>query len=444
MTSGSVNAFVCTFDFSEEWDGLNKFAVFKTNQIEPIRIFLGDKTSCFVPWEMFIAAGETIRVGAYGMHGMPEDADSYIVMPTTWLTLGVVDEGVIFGKEPEEPTPDILEQILETKGDTLDYRENTLYLKAGDKVLSSVEIASGGGSTPGADGTTFIPHISDDGTLTWTNDGGLPNPNPVNLMGPEGKDGKEYLVINTSFYNPPQVGVIYSLDLSDFNRMPTIGEQTSGVITVDTVTYYVAGIIPSINIIDGVSHPDAKITKVTKLTGEPGASADLNVGDGLSKVNDTIFINNPVKGIMSISDYNSLTDEEKSTGTYFVDDGSSDSPGEGRTEVYQDEEILIGSFFGKPLYRKCFYMGGINVSNGGYTIANVEFLNVDTLVDIKVLYYAEEGQGIRYRVASDCNTVAGLTEGKKNVKWYSSSIGNIKVYYVILEYTKTTDSEVTI
>ena len=33
----------------------------------------------------------------------------------------------------------------------------------------------------------FTPHVSEDGTLSWTNDGGLPNPDPVNIMGPPGE-----------------------------------------------------------------------------------------------------------------------------------------------------------------------------------------------------------------------------------------------------------------
>ena len=39
------------------------------------------------------------------------------------------------------------------------------------------------------DGTTFIPSVSADGTLSWTNDGGLPNPDPVNIRGPQGEQG---------------------------------------------------------------------------------------------------------------------------------------------------------------------------------------------------------------------------------------------------------------
>lgn len=39
------------------------------------------------------------------------------------------------------------------------------------------------------DGTTFIPSVSADGTLSWTNNGGLPNPDPVNIKGPQGEQG---------------------------------------------------------------------------------------------------------------------------------------------------------------------------------------------------------------------------------------------------------------
>ena len=37
------------------------------------------------------------------------------------------------------------------------------------------------GHVAGGDGVTFIPHVSDDCILSWTNDGGLENPEPVDL-----------------------------------------------------------------------------------------------------------------------------------------------------------------------------------------------------------------------------------------------------------------------
>lgn len=47
---------------------------------------------------------------------------------------------------------------------------------------------TGGGGTPGANGVTFTPHLSADGVLSWTNDGGLANPDPVNIKGAPGSD----------------------------------------------------------------------------------------------------------------------------------------------------------------------------------------------------------------------------------------------------------------
>lgn len=39
----------------------------------------------------------------------------------------------------------------------------------------------------GEDGTTYYPHVSADGILSWTNDGGKTNPDPVDISGPPGR-----------------------------------------------------------------------------------------------------------------------------------------------------------------------------------------------------------------------------------------------------------------
>ena len=43
----------------------------------------------------------------------------------------------------------------------------------------------------GEDGATFIPTVSADGVISWTNDKDLPNPDPVNIKGNPGKDGED-------------------------------------------------------------------------------------------------------------------------------------------------------------------------------------------------------------------------------------------------------------
>ena len=59
----------------------------------------------------------------------------------------------------------------------------------GNQALSwfFVPIESSGSSG----GTTFIPSVSQDGVISWTNDGDLPNPTPVNIKGPKGNAGEQ-------------------------------------------------------------------------------------------------------------------------------------------------------------------------------------------------------------------------------------------------------------
>jgi hypothetical protein len=41
----------------------------------------------------------------------------------------------------------------------------------------------------GEPGGTFIPHLDENGELSWSNDAGLPNPDTINIMGPKGDPG---------------------------------------------------------------------------------------------------------------------------------------------------------------------------------------------------------------------------------------------------------------
>ena len=50
--------------------------------------------------------------------------------------------------------------------------------------------ADGATGAQGPAGTTFTPAVSADGVLSWTNDGELENPDPVNIKGPQGPQGQ--------------------------------------------------------------------------------------------------------------------------------------------------------------------------------------------------------------------------------------------------------------
>lgn len=62
---------------------------------------------------------------------------------------------------------------------------------------SSGASGGSGGGVPGTNGVTFTPHLSADGTLSWTNDGGLTNPVPVNIKGAKGDTGAQGAKGNT-------------------------------------------------------------------------------------------------------------------------------------------------------------------------------------------------------------------------------------------------------
>ena len=57
------------------------------------------------------------------------------------------------------------------------------------EILNAVNELPEAGSGSGENGATFTPSVSQDGTLSWTNDKGLDNPEPVNIKGPQGVQG---------------------------------------------------------------------------------------------------------------------------------------------------------------------------------------------------------------------------------------------------------------
>ena len=154
VTSGSVNVYRARFEFSPDWEGSNRKAVFKAGK-ELRTVLLDDGGGCVIPWEVLTFHGMTLTAGVFGARG---DA----ILPTTWASLGTILEGVpTSGEGARTPTPDLWEQELAGKGDGLVYDGLNLSLTAGDKPLSTVQIAGGGGEghipVPGPQGPEGPP-----------------------------------------------------------------------------------------------------------------------------------------------------------------------------------------------------------------------------------------------------------------------------------------------
>lgn len=147
VTSGSVNVYPVRFEFSPDWDGLQKTAVFRAGN-GSVSLLLNDSNKVVnIPWEVLRKPGIALQVGIYGTRGEDE------VLPTVWANMGVILEGAEPGEIARPPTPDLWQQELAGKADGMKYDGLNLHLKSGEKTLSTVRIVSNGG-----DGSSTTDH----------------------------------------------------------------------------------------------------------------------------------------------------------------------------------------------------------------------------------------------------------------------------------------------
>lgn len=106
ITSGSVQAYLMEFSFSEEWSELDRVAVFKTGD-NIYDIPLDETNQCFIPWEVMTEPNVQIQFGIYGARG------TEIVLPTVWVPTDTILEGVVTGIEANEPTVTLTGQLIE-------------------------------------------------------------------------------------------------------------------------------------------------------------------------------------------------------------------------------------------------------------------------------------------------------------------------------------------
>jgi len=161
ITTGSSGIQV-QFLFSDDWEGLSKFAVFRNAEIEEskIPIALPESNLTELPAENCAAeyVDEKVYVGVYGSDGL-----GHIIIPTIWVSLGILKEGAAYeGMDPPQPTPDMWAQIL------------AIAQNAGAENAEAAEKAAG----EAKDAVTHYPKIVDgywyvwnSETETWVNTG---------------------------------------------------------------------------------------------------------------------------------------------------------------------------------------------------------------------------------------------------------------------------------
>ena len=137
-TSGMVGAKIA-FQFSEEWNGLTKTAVFRTDHLQ--KDVLNVTNVCTIPHECLEKAGERLVVGVYGTNG------NDIVIPTIYVSLGRIKQGADpSGDVSTDPSLPVWAQVQEAIGNL-----NDLETEAKDNLVAAInEAAQTGGGGGGA------------------------------------------------------------------------------------------------------------------------------------------------------------------------------------------------------------------------------------------------------------------------------------------------------
>lgn len=106
----------------------------------------------------------------------------------------------------------------------------TLSLSNGETIDAGIILVPQGdrGET-GSKGATFTPSVSEAGVLSWTNNGGLTNPTPVNIKGPKGDDAVITSADVAGWGFTKNAGTITGI------KMNGVSKGTSGVVDLGTV-----------------------------------------------------------------------------------------------------------------------------------------------------------------------------------------------------------------
>lgn len=134
ITEGGVDVLQARFEFSPEWDGMSRTAVFKAGSVS-ISVALDANGECTIPWEVLKEPNILLMAGVYGNDGGCK------FQATQWACLGVVRKGAKAGKNAKAaPTPELWVQELAAKGDELALEGWNLQLRSNGKALVTVPL----------------------------------------------------------------------------------------------------------------------------------------------------------------------------------------------------------------------------------------------------------------------------------------------------------------
>lgn len=172
-------------------------------------------------------------------------------------------------------------------------------------------------------------------------------------------------------------------------------------------------------------------------------SASLSAGDGLTKEGDTLSVTIPTRGIVTQAEFDALTEEQRGKGLYFVDDGANGGVPVG---IYDEQERVIGTWFGKPLYQIGLQKTSLIVSSSYKNTLIKTLPDECKLVRSSGNYVFHDSNIENIYSLPYCEYDAGDFRYACLMSYNNSIILKTRLYdgwaidlQIILEYTKTTD-----
>lgn len=200
VTEGSKNFVQLLFTFSDDWDGIDKWALFaRDNKTYEVAIVDG---KCIVPYECARTSGQ------FQLTVVGKETAGDVIATTS-------DKGVRVSSNEFEENPTGSETrltntfLVDTLASVKDYADKAKEYadkaaSVGIEIDKAVESAQNAATSEQAakgyadkakeyseNVNVFIPSVDADGVMTWTNKAGLANPAPVSVKGERGEKGEQ-------------------------------------------------------------------------------------------------------------------------------------------------------------------------------------------------------------------------------------------------------------
>lgn len=433
----SRNYLTAKFSFSgSEWKNVAKTAIFKKDD-NVINVLLDENGRCPVPWEL-ITKG-TLKVSVFGGDLVTVDT----------AEVKILKSGYEEGNAPSEPTSDVYAQILaELQSIRDDFITEEMLGQAVEDWLAEnvVEALSPAdvekivydyldehkGELKGEKGAVFTPHVSDEGVMSWTNDGGLENPPPVDL---KINVGGEYALLTEAGY---------SLALSiDSNYVMTISLKNKAGEVLDSkhIDFPIESMVVNATYADGV----------VTFTLQNGNVLDVDISD---LVRGLVPTSRTIAGVDLADD---ITAEELKDALGMYDEGL--TAGTLKPWLYDTEnEVEIGIYNGKPLYRKTVVFPLTSFTGAAGLVFDAEnnieyyehiYLSNDSCILTGNKSVSNQSIPLNYYLQGDVYVRTNI-QFNNDLHWYVYIMTNLPAILenastaqlrAVIEYTKTTDLE---